>query len=597
MATGYARVVRRPIRAPHYTRDDGMATSNAEIAGMLNRLADLLEIEEANAFRVRAYRNAARTVGGMSRSMADAVAEGTNLAELPDIGEDLAEKIETIVSTGGLPLLEEVEQRTPAALSDLMQIGGLGPKRVKTLYRELGIENEEDLKQAAGQGRIRDLDGFGPKLEQTILHRLATAPGSKEKRQRLVEAEAVAEPLVAYLAECEGLKDITVAGSYRRRKETVGDLDILVTARKGSPIVDRLVAYDQVSEVVSHGTTRSTVILRSGMQVDLRVVPKVAYGAALHYFTGSKAHNIAVRKRAVERGLKHNEYGVFRENKRIAGRSEEEVFRSVDLPFIEPELRENRGEIEAASNDRLPKLVSLNDVRGDLHCHTRATDGRDSLENMVAAARERGYEYISINDHSRRVAMAHGLDKRRLLAQVRAIDQLNERLEDIVVLKSIEVDILEDGSLDLPDAVLKELDFTVCAVHYGLNLPRQQQTERILRAMDNRHFGILAHPTGRLVGQRDPYEADMERILKGAVERGCFMELNAQPKRLDMDDSLCRMAHEMGVQVAISTDAHGSDDLDLMRFGIGQARRGWLGPADVINTRPLTELKELLDRG
>jgi DNA polymerase (family X) len=571
-----------------------VARLNAEIADMFNRLADLLEIEGANPFRVRAYRNAARTVGGMSRSMADLIAEGKNLSELPDIGEDLAEKIETIVRTGRLPLLEEVEGRTPAALSDLMKIGGLGSKRVQALYKELGIENAEDLKRAAEQGLIRGLEGFGPKLEQTILSRLAGAPGSKGKRHRLIDAEAVAEPLVAYLGETEGLKEITVAGSYRRRKETVGDLDILVTAREGSPVMDRLVAYDQVSEVISHGTTRSTVILRSGMQVDLRVVPQVAYGAALHYFTGSKAHNIAVRQLAVDRGLKHNEYGVFRGDKRVAGRSEKEVFGSVDLPYIEPELRENRGEIEAAAKGRLPKLISQDDIRGDLHCHTRATDGRNALEDMVEAAREHGYEYISINDHSRRVAVAHGLDKKRLLAQIRAIDRLNERLDDIVVLKSIEVDILEDGSLDLPDDVLGELDFTVCAVHYRFNLSRQKQTERILRAMDNRHFGILAHPSGRLIGKRAAYDVNMERIMKQAAEQGCFLELNAQPDRLDMDDSACKMAREMGVKVAISTDAHSTDDLDLMRFGIGQARRGWLGPADVINTRPINELKRLL---
>ncbi|OOG28104.1 DNA polymerase III [Thioalkalivibrio denitrificans] len=573
-----------------------MARLNAEIADKFNRLADLLEIEGANPFRVRAYRNAARTVGSMSRSMADLIAEGRDLSELPDIGDDLAEKIETIVRTGRLPLLEEVEQRTPAALSDLMKIGGLGPKRVQTLHRELGIASAEDLRRAADQGRIRGLEGFGPKLEQTILSRLAGTPGSKGKRHRLIDAEAVAEPLVAYLRETKGLKDIVVAGSYRRRRETVGDLDILVTARKGTPVMDRLAAYDQVSEVISQGTTRSTVILRSGMQVDLRVVPQVAYGAALHYFTGSKAHNIAVRKLAVDRGLKLNEYGVFRGDKRVGGRSEKEVFGSVDLPYIEPELRENNGEFEAGAKGRLPRLITLDRIRGDLHCHTTATDGRDTLEDIVEAARERGYEYVSINDHSRRVAVAHGLDTKRLLAQIRAIDRLNERLDDIVVLKSVEVDILDDGALDLPDDVLKELDFTVCAVHYRFNLSRRKQTERILRAMDNPHFNILAHPSGRLIGRREPYEVDMERIMKRAAECGCFLELNAQPDRLDMDDSACKMARDMGVKVAISTDAHRTGDLDLMRFGIGQARRGWLEPDDVINTRPLKELKRLLKR-
>jgi DNA polymerase (family X) len=574
-----------------------MARLNAEIAEMFNRLADLLEVEGANPFRVRAYRNAARQVGGMSRSMADLIAEGKDLSELPDIGEDLAEKIEFIVRTGRLPLLEEVEKRTPAALSDLMKIGGLGPKRVQVLYRELGVESAEDLRRAAEQGLVRGLAGFGPKLEQTILARLAGPAGKTEKRYRLIDAEDIAEPLVAYLAGTAGLKRITVAGSFRRRKETVGDLDILVTAGKGSPVMDRLVAYEEVSEVVSHGTTRSTVILRSGMQVDVRVVPEVSYGAALQYFTGSRAHNIAVRKLAGERGLKINEYGVFEDGRRIAGRTEKEVYQKVGLRYIEPELREDRGEIDAARRNRLPRLVTLDDIRGDLHCHTDATDGHDTLEDMVAAARERGYEYVSINDHSRHVAIAHGLDSKRLRAQIREIDRLNERLKGIVVLKSIEVDILEDGSLDLPDDVLKELDFTVCAIHSKFNLTRRRQTERILRAMDNPHFNILAHPSGRLIGRREPYELDLQKIIEGARERGCFLELNARPERLDLTDEDCKLARDMGVKVAISSDAHSTADLSLLRCGIDQARRGWLQPADVINTRSLRDLRKLLSRG
>jgi DNA polymerase (family X) len=564
---------------------------------MFNRLADLLEVEGANPFRVRAYRNAARQVGGMSRSMADLIAEGKDLAELPDIGEDLAEKIGIIVRTGRLPLLEEVEKRTPAALSDLMKIGGLGPKRVQVLYRELGIESAEDLRRAAGQGLVRGLAGFGPKLEQTILARLAGPAGAAEKRHLLIEAEDIAEALTAYLAKTPGLKRITVAGSFRRRKETVGDLDILVTAGKGSPVMDRLAAYDEVAEVVSQGTTRSTVILRPGMQVDVRVVPEVSYGAALQYFTGSRAHNIAVRRLAGKRGLKINEYGVFEDDRRIAGRTEKEVYQKVGLRYIEPELREDRGEIEAARRNRLPKLVTVDDIRGDLHCHTDATDGHDTLEDMVAAARERGYEYVSINDHSRHVTIAHGLDSKRLLAQVRRIDRLNEKLDGIVVLKSIELDILEDGSLDLPDDVLKELDFTVCAIHSKFNLTRRQQTERILRAMDNPHFNILAHPSGRLINRREPYELDLQKIIEAARERGCFLEVNARPERLDLTDEDCRLARDMGVKVAISSDAHSTGDLSLLRCGIDQARRGWLQAADVINTRSLPELRKLLRRG
>jgi DNA polymerase (family 10) len=344
------------------------------------------------------------------------------------------------------------------------------------------------------------------------------------------------------------------------------------------------------------GHTRSTVRLRSGMQVDLRVVPQVSYGAALYYFTGSRAHNIAVRKLAQKKHLKINEYGVFKGDKRIAGKTEQEVLRQVGLPYIEPELRENRGELEAARKQQLPQLVGLHDIRGDLHCHTSATDGHHSLQQMARAAADRGYEYLSINDHSRHVTVANGLNKKRLLEQIRAIDRFNEKNDDIIVLKSVEVDILEDGSLDLPDSVLKELDFTVCSVHYKFNLSRQKQTERILRAMDNRCFNILAHPTGRLINQREPYEIDLVKIMKAAVERGCYLELNANPERLDLTDDACIMARDMGLKVAVASDAHSINNLDYMRFGINQARRGWLESDDVLNTRTLPELLKLLRR-
>ena len=336
--------------------------------------------------------------------------------------------------------------------------------------------------------------------------------------------------------------------------------------------------------------------LRSGLQVDLRVVPQVSYGAALYYFTGSKAHNIAVRRIAAGRRLKLNEYGLFKGDERIAGRTERQLLKALQLRWIPPELREDRGEIEAARKGRLPKLVTLDDIRGDLHCHSRASDGHDTIEQMARAAKEHGYDYLSINDHSRHVTVAHGLDRKRLLAQVRQIDRLNGRLRGIVVLKSVELDILEDGSLDLPDAVLAELDFTVCAVHYRFDLSKKKQTERILRAMDNRHCNILAHPTGRLINRREPYAIDLERIMQAASERGCILELNAHPDRLDLDAAACQMAKSKGVRIAVSTDAHGADDLRFMRCGIDQARRGWLAADDVINTRKLEDLRKLLER-
>ncbi len=572
-----------------------MPVHNSEIADIFEKLADLLEIEDANPFRVRAYRNAARTIRSHAKSMSDLLRAGEDLSALPDIGDDLAGKISTIVETGRLPLLEEVESRTPAALSDLMKIEGLGAKRVKALYTKLEIRSVDDLRRAARSGKIRELEGFGEKTEAMIRDRVERFADAAV-RTKLSTAEDIARPLVEYLRKVDGVGDVVIAGSYRRRKETVGDLDILVTARRGSPVIERFTRYDEVIEVVSKGETRSTVHLRSGLQVDLRVVPQVSYGAALLYFTGSKAHNIAVRKLAVGKRLKINEYGVFAGEKRIAGQTEKAVYGKVGLPFIPPELRENRGELDAARRGALPHLITLKDIRGDLHCHTKATDGHHSLRRMAEAAAERGYEYVSINDHSKHVTVAHGLDEKRLLAQIRAIDRLNEKLTSIVVLKSIELEILADGTLDLSDSVLKELDFTVCAVHYGFDLPRKKQTERILRAMDNPHFNILAHPTARLINERAPYAVDLERLIGGAKERGCFLELNAHPDRLDLSDEGARAAKESGLKIAIATDAHSVSDLGYMRFGIDQARRGWLEKSDVINALPLPKLTKLFER-
>jgi DNA polymerase (family 10) len=572
-----------------------MPAHNNEIADLFEKLADLLEIEDANPFRVRAYRNAAQTVRGHAESMADLLAKGEDLSALPAIGDDIAAKIKTIVDTGKLPLLTKVESRTPAALSDLMKIKGLGPKRVKALYKNLNIKTLDDLKRAARNGRIRSLDGFGEKTEQMIRQRVERFTG-ETARTLLIVAQEIATPLVEYLQQSTGIKEVTLAGSYRRCKETVGDLDIVVTAGRNSNVMERFVRYDEVEEVISMGHTRATVRLRSGMQVDLRVVPQVSYGAALYYFTGSRAHNIAVRKLAQKKRLKINEYGVYKGDKRIAGKTEQEVLKQVGLPYIEPELRENRGELEAARKQQLPQLVTLDDIRGDLHCHTTATDGHHSLQQMARAAADRGYEYLSINDHSRHVTVANGLNRKRLLEQIREIDSFNQANDDIIVLKSVEVDILEDGSLDLPDSVLKQLDFAVCSVHYKFNLSRQKQTERILRAMDNRCFNILAHPTGRLINQREPYQVDLVKIMEAALERGCYLELNAHPDRLDLTDDACIMARDMGLKVAVATDAHRIDDLDYMRFGINQARRGWLESDDVLNTRKLPELLKLLKR-
>ncbi len=572
-----------------------MSVRNAEIAEIFDRMATLLEIQGANPFRVRAYRNAARTVGDLPRNVGDMLEEEEDLSKLPGIGKDLAGKIAEIVGTGHLTALEEVEREVPAGLIDLTLLPGLGPKRVKALYEELGIRDLAGLERAARKHRLRELAGFGAKTEQRILEALSRH-ARRERRIKLADVEELASLYVEHLKAIAGVKEVIVAGSYRRRKETVGDLDILVTCKKGSPVMKGFVEYDEVDAVISRGTTRSTVSLRSGLQVDLRVVAEVSYGAALYYFTGSKAHNIAVRTIAVKKGLKINEYGVFKGKRRVAGRTEKEVFKAVGLRYIEPELRENRGEIEAARKNRLPHLVSVSDIRGDLHAHTNATDGHHSLREMAEAAKKLGYAYLAITDHSKHLAIAHGMDEARLRRQLHAIDRLNAKLKGIRVLKGIEVDILEDGKLDIRDSVLKQLDLTVGAIHSGFGLSRAKQTERIIRAMDNPHFNVLAHPTGRLINQRAAYELDMERVMEAALERGCYLELNGHPDRLDLKDVQCRMAKDVGLKLAISTDAHAASNLQHMRFGVDQGRRGWLEPEDVLNTRPWQELERLLAR-
>ena len=572
-----------------------MPVYNSDVAEIFNRVADLLEIEGANEFRVRAYRNAARTVSTLSDNIADRVEEGEDLTEMEGIGEDLAAKIEEIVKTGDLKQLEEIEQRTPPELAEMLNIAGLGPKRVQTLYKELNITSMEGLRQAAEEHKIRELEGLGETIEQKILDDLEEMD-QQETRTRLDIAEDLAEPLVAYLEGIEEVQRVAVAGSYRRRKETVGDLDILATGSEGERIINRFVEYEDVETVLSQGETRSSVELRTGLQVDLRVVASESYGAALLYFTGSKAHNIALRNMALDEDLKINEYGVYRGEERIAGEHEAEIYGLFDLPVIEPELREDRGEIEAAQNGSLPDLITLDDIRGDLQMHTQASDGHDSLEAMARAARDRGYEYIAITDHSARVAVTQGLDTDSLGRQIEEIVKLNEEMDDLRILKGIEVDILEDGSLDLPDEALKKLDLVVASVHVKFDLPREKQTERIIRAMDNPHVHILAHPTGRILGERQPYEVDMERLMEAARERGCALELNAHPDRLDLNDIHCKIAKDLGVKIAISTDAHRIDHLRMMRYGVGQARRGWLESKDVINTRPWSDLADILKR-
>ncbi|MGM0400610.1 MAG: DNA polymerase/3'-5' exonuclease PolX, partial [Chloroflexota bacterium] len=546
-------------------------------------------------YRVRAYRNAARTISTMSESVVDMVEEEEDLTELPGVGEDLAAKIEEIVNTGGLKQLEELRSRTPAELTKMLNVAGLGPKRVQTIYKELNVTTLDELRHAAESGEIRKLHGLGEKTEQKIIEDLEQSQ-QEEERTLLAVADEVVEPLLEFLRGLEGVERAEAAGSYRRKKETVGDLDILAISDAGEEVISQFVDYEDVEEIVSQGETRSSVLLRSELQVDLRVVKKESYGAAMVYFTGSKAHNIHLRNMALDEGLKVNEYGVFKDKEQIAGRKEKEIYDLFDLPVIAPELREDRGEIEAAQKGELPHLITLEDIRGDLQTHTTASDGRASLEEMAHAARELGHDYLAITDHSAYIGVTQGLDADELKEQIDEIDRLNEEMEDFILLKSIEVDIMEDGSLDLPDEILRKLDLVVCAVHSKLDLSSEKQTERIIRAMDNPYVNILAHPTGRRINERPPYEVDMSRVMDAAVERGCFLEVNAQPQRLDLNDIYCKMAKNRGLKVSISTDAHGTEELKFIRYGVYQARRGWLEPEDVLNTRSWDELKRLLKR-
>ena len=568
---------------------------NIDIANIFDRLADLLELEGENPFRVRAYRNAAATVENLPQNLEEMVKKGDDLTSLPAIGNDLAQKINDIVNHKEIDLLKRLEEKNPIDFEELNRIQGLGPRRIKKLYEILNVQNIDDLYHAAEEQKIRDLPGFSKKIEEHILEEIKKIK-EKYNRMKISTAEQNALPIVEYLRENRSIQDIEIAGSYRRRKETIGDLDILVTCEDSISVMTHFVNYFDIDEVLSKGDTRSSIILKSGIQVDLRVLPQKSYGAAMLYFTGSKAHNIVIRKLAKQKDWKVNEYGLFSNDDFLAGETEKGIYNKLGLSYIEPELRENRGEFEAAESGNLPELIKLSDIKGDLHTHTNLTDGKNTLEEMAEAAQKLGYKYIANTDHSKRVTVAGGLDEKQVFENIKRTDKLNENFKDFTILKGIEVDILEDGSLDLSDKVLKELDIVVGAIHYKFNLTREEQTERILRAMDNPYLNIIAHPTGRLINEREPYDIDLEKIMQKAKENNCILEINSQPSRLDLNDLNSRKAKEMGVKLVISTDAHSTTQYDFMRFGIGQARRGWIEKNNVINTRNITQLKKMIKR-
>jgi len=568
---------------------------NPDIARAFDEVADLLEIKDENPFRVRAYRNAARAIRDFPDPVADWVRAGRDLTEIPGIGDDLAEKITVLVRTGELPLRKQLLAKLPAGLLDLLRIPGLGPKRVKLLYSKLKIKAAADLKKALDAGKVTKLKGFGPKMEEKLRAGLGLAQAT-ERRMLLNEAETQADAIVDYLKSGGGVRQIAVAGSYRRRRETIGDLDVLVTAPSSAKVMKRFTAYPEIAEVVSQGETRSTVKLSGGLQVDLRAVEPASYGAALQYFTGSKAHNVELRKIAQEQGYKLNEYGLFKGTRRVAGATEEEIYAKLGLDWIPPELREARGEIALAREHHLPKLVELGDIKGDLQMHTSATDGKATIEEMAHAAQARGYGYIAITDHSKRVMMAHGLDPAGLRAQWKAIDAWNATARGFTILKSIEMDILESGELDLPDDVLAEADYVVATIHYGLTQPAKEITRRLLGAIRHPWVDAIGHPTGRILGKREPYPVDFDVVARAAADAGCLLELNGHPERMDLPDTLAAAAKQIGVRFVLSTDSHQPGNLAFMKYAVDLARRAGLEAADILNTRPLAEFRKGLKR-
>lgn len=566
---------------------------NDTIAGQFELLADLLEIEGANPFRIRAYRSAARTISSASESLAQLASAGEDLTQFAGIGRDLARQIVEFVETERLQSLEELRAKVPPGVLDMLRIPGVGPKKVAVFFRTLGLRTLEELKAACEAGRIAELKGFGKKTEAGILQNIDQAVANAS-RISISEARVIAESVVNDLQQLPEVSQCEVAGSCRRRRETCGDLDVLAVCSNSAPAMDRLAAHPAVESVLLRGDTKQRVRLRNGVEMDLRVVPEESFGAAMQYFTGSKEHNVEVRHRAREQGLKVNEYGVYRDDELVAGRTEEDVYAAIGLPWIPPELRENRLEFRWADEGRIPDLVTLSDIRGDLHMHTTASDGAASIEQMAIAARERGLKYIAITDHSKRVSMANGLDEERLLRHWEEIRRVRETIDGIEILCGIECDILEDASLDLADEVLAEADWVIAVLHYGLRQPHDQIMQRLLNAIRSPHVDIIGHCTGRIIGRREGADMNMMDVLRAAADHGVMMEINAHPSRLDLSEIHAAAARDLGIPIVISTDAHSTDGFDVMQYGVDQARRAGLTRDDVANTRTAAEFRRLL---
>jgi DNA polymerase (family 10) len=566
---------------------------NQQIAAIFGEMAELLELKGENVFRIRAYRRAAQNIDSLAKDVASFTEE--ELAAIPGIGKDLAGKVKEYLATGRMTKHEELKKEIPQGVLELLKVPGLGPKKAKLFYERLGIISAEELEEAIRKGRLADLPGIKKKTEENILSGIA-ALKKGSGRTPLGRALPLAEDIVRRLKDSAPVGQIEIAGSIRRRRETIGDIDILVTSAKPREVMDVFVGLSHVSRVLAQGKTKSSVVTDDGLQVDLRVVDEDSFGAALQYFTGSKEHNIRLREMAVKAGLKINEYGVFKgaTEKKVGGREELDIYAALGLPWMAPELREDRGEIDAARTRSLPDLVTLNDIRGDLHVHTKWSDGSHDLDTIIGSARKRGYSYIAVTDHTRGLGVAHGLDEKRLAEEGRLIDAANRTLRGFRVLKGTEIDIRSDGRLDLPDNALKGLDIVVASIHSGFGQSREQITKRLLAAIRHPLVSVIAHPTGRLIGEREAYDVDMEAVLREAARYGVAMEVNAYPLRLDLNDSHVRMAKDLGVTMVISTDTHVTTQFDFMSYGVSVARRGWLEKKDVLNVLSLQQLMRRL---
>ncbi|MFQ5952488.1 MAG: DNA polymerase/3'-5' exonuclease PolX [Candidatus Omnitrophota bacterium] len=576
--------------------------NNREISNVFSRIADILELKEENVFRVRAYRTAAQNILSLSRELGDIYKEDpSGLEKIPGIGKDLRGKIVEMIETDKLKEFEKMMKEFPAGFLDLLDLAGLGPKKLAKLRKELGIKNVNDLRKACEKGKLEGIEGMGAKTQDKILDAIGHYK-KREGRMLLPEASEYVEEMLAYLKKSKNFKQLEKAGSLRRGRETVGDLDILADAKDSKKAMDYFVSFPGVEDVIAKGTTKSSIRLKNGPQVDLRVIEGSRFGAALQYFTGSKDHNVAVRKIAKAKGYKVNEYGVFSVSKAgkermVGGKTEEEVYKKLGMDWMPPELRENRGEIEAAMEGTLPgKLISVKDIRGDLHMHTTESDGRGSIEEMAEASKKKGYEYIAISEHSKLVRVANGLDEKRLLKHIERIRKADKKIKGIKILTGIEVDILTDGKLDLKDSVLKELDIVIAAIHSYFSLEQEKQTDRILKAFDNKYVNAFAHPSGRLITTRTPIKADFDKIFKRAAEADIYMEVNTHGERMDLNDVHCKRAKELGAKFIISSDAHSVEQLDKLVFGVVTARRGWVEKKDVLNTKTLEQLLKALKR-